>query len=56
VTDGEVMPAIVRSLDEAAIGVSALSLRLPSLDDVFLTLTGHRATRAQEKNEKEAAA
>ncbi|MBT2483100.1 ATP-binding cassette domain-containing protein [Microbacterium sp. ISL-108] len=60
VTDGEVMPAIVRSLDEAAIGVSELSLRLPSLDDVFLTLTGHRATTADEKadeqNEKEAAA
>ncbi|MGC2941881.1 MULTISPECIES: ATP-binding cassette domain-containing protein [unclassified Brevibacterium] len=55
VTDGEVMPAIVRSLDEAAIGVSDLSLRLPSLDDVFLTLTGHRATPADEKNEKEAA-
>ncbi len=56
VTDGEVMPAIVRSLDDAAIGVSELSLRLPSLDDVFLTLTGHRATTADEKNEKEAAA
>ena len=56
VTDGEVMPAIVRSLDEAAIGVSELSLRLPSLDDVFLTLTGHRATTTDEKNEKEAAA
>ncbi|WP_349290499.1 MULTISPECIES: ATP-binding cassette domain-containing protein [unclassified Microbacterium] len=55
VTDGEVMPAIVRSLDEAAIGVSELSLRLPSLDDVFLTLTGHRATTADEKNEEAAA-
>lgn len=55
VTDGEVMPAIVRSLDEADIGVSELSLRLPSLDDVFLTLTGHRATTADEKNEEAAA-
>ncbi|MGO2861439.1 MAG: ATP-binding cassette domain-containing protein [Brevibacterium sp.] len=56
VTDGQVMPAIVRSLDEADIGVSELSLRLPSLDDVFLTLTGHRATPADEKNEREATA
>lgn len=41
VTDTEVMPAIVRALDEAGIEVSELSLRLPSLDDVFLTLTGN---------------
>jgi len=41
VTDTEVMPAIVRTLDEAGIEVSELSLRLPSLDDVFLTLTGN---------------
>lgn len=46
VTAGEVMPAIVRSLDEAGIDVSELSLRLPSLDDVFLTLTGHPASAA----------
>ena len=45
VTDETVMPAIVRSLDEADIDISELSLRLPSLDDVFLTLTGHRAGR-----------
>jgi ABC-2 type transport system ATP-binding protein/oleandomycin transport system ATP-binding protein len=44
VTDGLAMPAIVRSLDAAGIEVSELALRLPSLDDVFLTLTGHRAT------------
>lgn len=56
VTGGEVMPAIVRSLDEADIGVSELSLRLPSLDDVFLTLTGHRAALVDEKNEKEVGA
>ncbi|NDL59584.1 ATP-binding cassette domain-containing protein [Phytoactinopolyspora mesophila] len=44
VTDSPAMPAIVRSLDEAGIEISELALRLPSLDDVFLTLTGHRAT------------
>jgi daunorubicin resistance ABC transporter ATP-binding subunit len=55
VTDSQVMPAIVRSLDEAAIEISELSLRLPSLDDVFLMLTGHRAT-TKDENDKEAAA
>ena len=44
VADGQAMPAIVRSLDDAGIEISGLSLRMPSLDDVFLTLTGHRAT------------
>lgn len=47
VTDGQPMPAIVRSLDEANIEVSELALRLPSLDDVFLALTGHRPTTDQ---------
>lgn len=54
VTDGQVMPAIVRSLDEAGVEVSELSLRLPSLDDVFLTLTGHRPS-TENKDDKEAA-
>ncbi|NEA25641.1 ATP-binding cassette domain-containing protein [Actinomadura bangladeshensis] len=40
----------VRRLDAAGIGVTELSLRLPSLDEVFFTLTGHRT------DEKEAAA
>lgn len=55
VTDGRVMPAIVRSLDDAAIGVSELSLHLPRLDDVFLTLTGHRTITADDGDEEEAA-
>ena len=33
----------VRSLDEAGIETSGLGLRRPSLDDVFLVLTGHAA-------------
>lgn len=56
VTAGEVMPAIVRSLDEAGIDVSELSLRLPSLDDVFLTLTGHHSTSATTATTSETAA
>jgi daunorubicin resistance ABC transporter ATP-binding subunit len=41
VTDGAAMPAIVRRVDDAGIEVAELNLRLPSLDDVFLALTGH---------------
>lgn len=33
----------VRTLDAAGIGVEGLTLRRPSLDDVFLALTGHAA-------------
>jgi oleandomycin transport system ATP-binding protein len=39
--DPELMPAIVRRLDEAGLVVAELNLRRPSLDDVFLSLTGH---------------
>jgi len=34
------LPAVVRRLDDASIPVSAVSIRRPSLDDVFLMLTG----------------
>jgi oleandomycin transport system ATP-binding protein len=43
VTGGTAMPAVVRRLDDAGITVTELSLRLPSLDEVFLGLTGHAA-------------
>ena len=33
----------VRRLDQAGIGVEDIALRRPTLDDVFLTLTGHAA-------------
>jgi len=35
--------AAVRRLSEAGVGVDDLALRRPTLDDVFLTLTGHAA-------------
>ena len=50
VPDGRIMPTVVRQLDEAGIEVSELALRLPSLDDVFLTLTGHHATSDANEN------
>jgi oleandomycin transport system ATP-binding protein len=43
ISDPAMTPAVVRRLDDAGIVAAELSLRLPSLDEVFLTLTGHRA-------------
>jgi oleandomycin transport system ATP-binding protein len=41
--DRGLLTAAGARLDEAGIGIAELGLRLPSLDDVFLTLTGHAA-------------
>jgi daunorubicin resistance ABC transporter ATP-binding subunit len=35
--------ALVRTLDRAGVGVDSLTVHRPSLNDVFLTLTGHEA-------------
>ncbi|MER7370877.1 ATP-binding cassette domain-containing protein [Nonomuraea wenchangensis] len=40
--DAAAFTEIVRRLDAAGLAVTELSLRLPSLDEVFFTLTGHR--------------
>ncbi|MBO0705438.1 MAG: ATP-binding cassette domain-containing protein [Candidatus Dormibacteraeota bacterium] len=37
------LSGLVRDLDAASIEITDLQLRRPSLDDVFLTLTGHQA-------------
>ena len=37
----------VRALDAAGVATRGLALRRPSLDDVFLTLTGHAAEEDQ---------
>jgi ABC-2 type transport system ATP-binding protein len=39
----------MRALDAAGITVHGLVLREPSLDDVFLQLTGHRAESGSEE-------
>jgi ABC-2 type transport system ATP-binding protein len=39
----------VRRLDEAGVGVDDLGLRRPTLDDVFLSLTGHVAEATDEE-------
>lgn len=41
VGDPEVLPAVVRRLDEAGVRVNELTLRSASLNEVFLTLTGN---------------
>ncbi len=43
----------VRRLSEADVGVDDLALRRPTLDDVFLALTGHAAEDASEEPEQE---
>ena len=42
-SDPAMLAAVVRRLDDEGIAVAELALRLPSLDEVFLTLTGHAA-------------
>ena len=46
---GAIMEA-VRRLDDAGVGVEDLGVRRPTLDEVFLSLTGHEAVTAQEEN------
>ena len=43
---GITAPTLVRSLDAATIEVADLAVHRPTLDDVFLTLTGHGAEEA----------
>ncbi len=45
----------VQLLTEAGVGVDDLVLRRPTLDDVFMTLTGHAAEERRDAEEAEAA-
>jgi ABC-2 type transport system ATP-binding protein len=42
---------VLRALDDASLAPSTLAVREPSLDDVFLALTGHRAEPAPAQND-----
>lgn len=42
------LPTIVRALDDAGVSVEDLGLRRPTLDEVFLALTGHAASNTKE--------
>jgi oleandomycin transport system ATP-binding protein len=48
VTDPAILPAVVRRLDDAGVVLSALTLRSASLNEVFLSLTGHPAEEATD--------
>jgi oleandomycin transport system ATP-binding protein len=50
ISDPAMVPAIVRWLDDLGIVAAELALRMPSLDEVFLTLTGHRAEDEDAKS------
>ncbi len=43
------LPVVVRALDEAEVAVEDIALRRPTLDEVFLALTGH-STRHDDQN------
>jgi oleandomycin transport system ATP-binding protein len=51
IADRSVLGQVVRRLDEEGIVVDDLSLRRPSLDEVFLTLTGHLAEERTENGD-----
>jgi oleandomycin transport system ATP-binding protein len=53
VTDPAVLPAVVRRLDDAGVVVTELSLRSASLNEVFLSLTGHPAEDTEPDSETE---
>jgi len=48
VSDPVLLSAVVRRMDTAGIVVDELALRLPSLDDVFLALTGKPVAEVAE--------
>jgi ABC-2 type transport system ATP-binding protein len=51
---GEIADA-VRRLDAAGVGIADIAVRRPTLDDVFIALTGHAAEDASEEEEGVAA-
>jgi len=45
------IPDIVRALDDADVGIDDIALQRPTLDDVFMALTGHAAEEEPEQEE-----
>jgi ABC-2 type transport system ATP-binding protein len=46
---GPAVQEVIRLLDADAIACESLAIREPTLDDVFLQLTGHRADRGPDE-------
>ncbi|MFJ5996553.1 ATP-binding cassette domain-containing protein [Streptomyces sp. NPDC092370] len=56
VTGGaKLLAEVIRELDTRGIEIDDIGLRRPTLDDVFLSLTGHAAEVKDQENDKEAA-
>jgi ABC-2 type transport system ATP-binding protein len=51
-----IIPDAVRRLDRAGVGVVDIALRRPTLDDVFIALTGHAAEEQGDEERAEVAA
>jgi ABC-2 type transport system ATP-binding protein len=47
--------AVIRTLDDAGVAIDDVGLRRPTLDDVFLSLTGHHAEDAETTDDSAAA-
>jgi ABC-2 type transport system ATP-binding protein len=45
------IPEIVRALDDADVPIDDIALHRPTLDDVFMALTGHAAEEEPEQKE-----
>jgi ABC-2 type transport system ATP-binding protein len=48
-----VIAAAVRRLDTVDVGIDDILLRRPTLDDVFLALTGHTAEESEQQDQAE---
>ncbi|MFF8927797.1 ATP-binding cassette domain-containing protein [Streptomyces longwoodensis] len=56
VTGGaKLLAEVIRELDGRGIEIDDIGLRRPTLDDVFLSLTGHAAETADDESDKETA-
>jgi ABC-2 type transport system ATP-binding protein len=44
----KILPTVVRALDDAGVAVEDLGLRRPTLDEVFLALTGHSTATKED--------
>jgi ABC-2 type transport system ATP-binding protein len=51
-----VIPDAIRKLDSVGVAVDDIVLHRPTLDDVFIALTGHAAEEETPEEEKEVAA
>ena len=51
----KLLPIVIRALDEAEVPVEDIALRRPTLDEVFLALTGHRTDTDPTTSKEDAA-